>query len=100
METTDEWFCDQEILGYDEACVNLRTDDENLNAWLYLLSADCALVSHARTSSFTVFCILFMHSTVSHESSKNYYVSRNITVKILGHDEDEEIVFGYFDFRF
>ncbi|XP_017753592.1 PREDICTED: heparan-alpha-glucosaminide N-acetyltransferase-like [Eufriesea mexicana] len=48
METTDEWFCDQEILGYDEACVNLRTDDENLNAWLYLLSADCALCPYTR----------------------------------------------------
>lgn len=53
METMDEWICDQDTLGYDEACINLRTEDSN--AWLYLLSADCALVSHARTRSFYVF---------------------------------------------
>ena len=52
METTTEWFCDPYILGYDEACINLRA--ENSNVWFYLLSADCALVSHARTRSFYV----------------------------------------------
>ncbi|KAG9428025.1 heparan-alpha-glucosaminide N-acetyltransferase isoform X1 [Apis mellifera carnica] len=46
MDTMDEWFCDEEsTLGYDEACINLRTNDKDSNAWLYLLSADCALRS-------------------------------------------------------
>lgn len=47
-ETMDEWFCDRETLKYDEACINLRTDHEDSNVWLYLLSTDCALVSHTR----------------------------------------------------
>ncbi|XP_076754106.1 heparan-alpha-glucosaminide N-acetyltransferase [Xylocopa sonorina] len=48
MEPTDEWFCDQETLRYDEACVNLHTDDQDSNAWLYLLSTDCALCPYTR----------------------------------------------------
>lgn len=50
MDTMDEWFCDEEsTLGYDEACINLRTNDKDSNAWLYLLSADCALCPYTRT---------------------------------------------------
>ncbi|CAK9831846.1 Heparan-alpha-glucosaminide N-acetyltransferase [Anthophora retusa] len=52
METSDEWFCDQETLMYDEACVNLRIDHEDSNAWLYLLSSDCALCPYTRTKQF------------------------------------------------
>ncbi|XP_076394063.1 heparan-alpha-glucosaminide N-acetyltransferase isoform X2 [Megachile rotundata] len=44
----DEWFCDRETLKYDEACVNLRTNHENSDVWLYLLSTDCALCPFAR----------------------------------------------------
>ncbi|XP_034183088.2 heparan-alpha-glucosaminide N-acetyltransferase [Osmia lignaria lignaria] len=44
----DEWFCDRETLKYDEACINLRTDHEDSNVWLYLLSTDCALCPYTR----------------------------------------------------
>lgn len=52
METTDEWFCDPYILGYDEACINLRAEISNV--WFYLLSADCALCPYTRLNQIVV----------------------------------------------
>ena len=74
----DEWFCDEEsTLGYDEACINLRTNDKDSNAWLYLLSADCALVSHARTRSFL--CIsCFAYLRVTFYESDSEFLSEKI----------------------
>ncbi|KZC07018.1 hypothetical protein WN55_08902 [Dufourea novaeangliae] len=41
-------LCDRDSLRYDEACLRLRNEDENLNLWLYWLSSDCAAVSCPR----------------------------------------------------
>ena len=48
MGAEDELACDRGALKFDEACVDLRTEDEDLSAWLYSLSADCASVSCAK----------------------------------------------------
>ncbi|XP_076240972.1 heparan-alpha-glucosaminide N-acetyltransferase [Calliopsis andreniformis] len=48
MDTSDDWPCDRGSLKFDEACIDLRNEDQNLNAWLYSLSSDCASCPYTR----------------------------------------------------
>jgi len=42
----DKFNCSYDRVKFDEACVNVISDDnENFNKWLYSLSMDCLLVS-------------------------------------------------------
>ncbi|XP_076277651.1 heparan-alpha-glucosaminide N-acetyltransferase [Lasioglossum baleicum] len=40
--------CDQDSLRFDEACLRLRNEHEELDAWLYWLSFDCAACPYTR----------------------------------------------------
>ncbi|XP_033358368.1 heparan-alpha-glucosaminide N-acetyltransferase-like [Bombus vosnesenskii] len=89
METMDEWICDQDTLGYDEACINLRTEDSN--AWLYLLSADCALCPYTRikqivvnwTSSVTIDTIRSTSLRVLDAEDPNEFISAKNTSDVI-----------------
>lgn len=41
----DEINCFYDQLKFDEACINVISDDSNFNTWLYSLSTDCLSVS-------------------------------------------------------
>ncbi|XP_078050304.1 heparan-alpha-glucosaminide N-acetyltransferase [Augochlora pura] len=41
-------ICDRDILRFDEACLRLRNEHEDLNAWIYWLSSDCAACPYTR----------------------------------------------------
>lgn len=85
----DEWICDQDTLGYDEACINLRTEDSN--AWLYLLSADCALCPYTRikqivvnwTSSVTIDTIRSTSLRVLDAEDPNEFISAKNTSDVI-----------------
>ncbi|XP_031825637.1 heparan-alpha-glucosaminide N-acetyltransferase isoform X2 [Nomia melanderi] len=50
MDAAD--VCDQDSLRFDEACLLLRKDQQDLNAWLYWLSSDCAACPYTRIKQF------------------------------------------------
>jgi len=41
----NEFNCFYDRLKFDEACVNVISDNGNFNKWLYSLSTDCLSVS-------------------------------------------------------
>ncbi|XP_043514120.1 heparan-alpha-glucosaminide N-acetyltransferase-like isoform X1 [Frieseomelitta varia] len=80
METTAEWFCDPYILGYDEACINLRA--ENSNVWFYLLSADCALCPYTRLKQIAV----------NQSSSVTIDTVRSSSIRIVDAEDPSEFI--------
>ncbi|XP_054002119.1 heparan-alpha-glucosaminide N-acetyltransferase-like [Hylaeus anthracinus] len=87
----DELGCDLESLKFDEACLRLRIDDESPNAWLYLLSSDCAACPYTRTrriaanssSSVTIDTVRSTSLRVLDAEDPSEYVSVKNTSKVI-----------------
>ncbi|XP_076619113.1 heparan-alpha-glucosaminide N-acetyltransferase isoform X1 [Colletes latitarsis] len=77
-----ELVCDRESLKFDEACLQLRTDDQTRNAWLYLLSSDCAACPYTRIRRIVA----------NSSSSVTIDTVRSTTLRILDAEDPSEYI--------
>ncbi|XP_012529315.1 heparan-alpha-glucosaminide N-acetyltransferase [Monomorium pharaonis] len=85
----NEFNCSYDSLKFDEACVNLISDNTNFNEWLYSLSTDCLSCPFKRIAqifnnvSFKMNTIKALKWRVLNNTGKEEYVSAKITSNIV-----------------
>ncbi|KAL0116312.1 hypothetical protein PUN28_011257 [Cardiocondyla obscurior] len=89
MSAKNVFNCSYDDLKFDEACVNIISDEENFNKWLYSLSTDCSSCPYKRiaqissNSSLTFNTINAIKWRVLSNNGTNEYVSAKSTSNIV-----------------